>query len=71
MMFNSFVKIDEDIIGTGADNYAGKIGRIIGVYPSDFGFESNLYKIYFEDMSIKNFFDWQFSIVNLSEQSIV
>lgn len=64
MLFNTFVKINGDIIGTGADNYNGKIGRIIGKYPS---FDNNFYKIYFGNGQIKNFFIWQFSVFNLSE----
>lgn len=67
MLFNSFVKIDSDIIGTGADNYTGQIGRIIGKFPSFHVLEDNLYRIYFEDGHIKQFFIWQFSIVNFSE----
>ena len=49
MLFNSFVKVDSDIIGTGADNYAGQTGRIIGKYPSSNPLEDNLYKICFEN----------------------
>ena len=67
MLFNSFVKIDSDIIGTGADNYAGQTGRIVGKYPSSSPLEDNLYKICFENGERKCFFNWQFSTVNLSE----
>ena len=67
MMFNSFVKIDNDFIGIGANNYTGKIGRIIGKYPSSNPLEDNLYQICIEDGERKYFFIWQFSIVNLPD----
>ena len=63
MMFNSFVKIDDDFVGIGANDYTGKIGRIVGKYPTD----DSLYTIYFENGERKNFFTWQFSVVNLSD----
>lgn len=67
MLFNSFVKIDSDIICTGADNYAGQTGRIIGKYPSSNPLEDNLYKICFDDGEGKYFFNWQFSVVNFPD----
>ena len=65
MLFNSFVKIDSDIIGFSANDYAGRIGRIVGKYSSSNPLEDNLYKICFENGERRNFFIWQFSIVNL------
>ena len=66
MLFNSLVKIEYS--GFSANNYyTGRIGRIIGKYSSSNPLEDNLYKICFENGERRNFFIWQFSIVNLPD----
>ena len=71
MLFNSFVKIDGDIMGTGADNYTGQTVRIIGKYPFSNPLTDNLYQIYFENGERRNFFIWQFSVVNFQDYSLL
>lgn len=67
MLYNSFVKIDNDIFSVSTNNYSGKIGRVVGKYPARCELDNHLYCICFENGERKNFFIWQFSVVNLSE----
>ena len=66
MLFNSLVKIEYNGFSAN-DYYTGRIGRIIGKYPASNPLEDNLYQICFENGERRNFFIWQFSIVNLPD----